>query len=120
MIVADANLVLYLLIPGARTAEAEAVYRRDPTWMVPPLCLSEVRNVVLRYVRSAALSLADAEHIVARAEDLLTQNQVGVTSATVLRLGYQSGCSAGPCGSPSDRALGRRRSSSAPDSGRGY
>jgi len=97
MIVADANLVLYLLIPGARTAEAEAVYRRDPAWMVPPLCLSEVRNVVLRYVRAAALSLADAERVVARAEGLLTITPIAVNSATVLLLGHQSGCSAYDC-----------------------
>ena len=97
MIVADANLVLYLLIPGTRTAEADAVYRYDPVWVVPPLCLSEVRNVVLRYLRSAALSLADAERIVARAEGLLTVNPTGVNSAAVLLLAHQSGCSAYDC-----------------------
>ncbi len=97
MIVADANLVLYLLAPGTRTAEAEAVYRKDPTWAVPPLCLSEVRNVVLRYVRSGALTLTDAERIVARAETLVTQNHGGVNSAAVLLLGHQSGCSAYDC-----------------------
>lgn len=97
MIVADANLVLYLLVPGARTAEAEAVYRQDPAWAVPPLCLSEVRSVLLRYVRSGGLSMADAERIVARAEGLLAQHQVGVDSVAVLQLGHQSGCSAYDC-----------------------
>jgi predicted nucleic acid-binding protein len=53
VIVADANVVAYLLLPGERTAEAEAVYRKDPEWVVPVVCLSELRSVLMQYLREA-------------------------------------------------------------------
>jgi predicted nucleic acid-binding protein len=94
MIVADANLVLYLLVPGERTAAAEAVYQRDPAWAVPPLCLSEVRNVLLRYVRSGSFSLKAAEAMVDRAEEVLAPYRLEVDSSAVLRLAHAAGLSA--------------------------
>lgn len=94
MIVADANLVLYLLIPGERTMTAEAVYQRDPAWAAPPLCLSEVRNVLLRYVRSGSIPLAAALAMVERADQLLAPYRLEVDSASILRVAHAGGLSA--------------------------
>ena len=94
MIVADANLVLYLLVPGVRTEAAEAVYRRDAAWISPPLCLSEIRNVLLRYVRSGSFSLTTAETMMARAEELLVPHRLEAGSSAVLRRAHASGLSA--------------------------
>ena len=94
MIVADANLVLYLLVPGERTEAAEAVYQRDPAWAAPPLCLSEVRNVLLRYVRAGSFSLAAAEAMVERADQLLGPYRLEVGSAAVLRVAHAADLSA--------------------------
>lgn len=63
MIVADVNLLAYLLIPAVQTAEAVAVYRRDPDWAMPYIWRSEFRNVLATYMRVRNLPLADAEII---------------------------------------------------------
>ena len=94
MIVADANLVLYRLVPGEPTEAAEAVYQKDPAWAAPPLCLSEVRNVLLRYVRSGSLSLAAALGLVERADQLLAPYRLEVDSAAILRMAHAAGLSA--------------------------
>jgi predicted nucleic acid-binding protein len=97
MIVADANLVAYLLLPGDRTEEAEAVFAQDPEWVVPVLCLSELRSVLLRYLRTGALAMAAAIRTLGRAEELLKGQQADVDSRRVLELAVRSTCSSYDC-----------------------
>ncbi len=94
MIVADANLLAYLLLPGDRTAEAEAVFAADPAWVVPPRCLSELRSVALTYVRAKAMSLADAQRFMTRALALV-EGRVGMAeSRRILALAAKSNVTA--------------------------
>jgi hypothetical protein len=44
MIVADASLLVHLLIPSPDSALAEGVYRKDPKWSAPVLWRSELRR----------------------------------------------------------------------------
>jgi len=97
VIVADSNLIAYLLIQGAQTPAAQAVLRRDSLWTAPLLWRSEFRNVLALYLRQKHLSLADALQYVEEAEALLQGNEHQVESAPVLRLAEQSGCSAYDC-----------------------
>lgn len=61
MIVADANLWIALLLEHERSHVAQAVFDIDPEWHVPIVCLSEVRNAGLAYVRR---ELITPEHLV--------------------------------------------------------
>ena len=60
MIVADTNLVAYLLIEGEQTAHARAVWREDPAWKVPSLWRSELLNVLATSHRAGALTADEA------------------------------------------------------------
>lgn len=57
MIVADTNLITYLLLPTPMTAAAETLYRDDPEWAAPLLWRSELRNVLALYLRKGLLPL---------------------------------------------------------------
>ena len=60
MMVADANLTLYLYVEGPHTDEAQEVLRRDSEWVVPPLWQSEFLKVMWLYVRQGVFSEEDA------------------------------------------------------------
>lgn len=97
MIVADTNLIVYLLIASPHSAQAEAVYRRDPHWVAPPLWRSEFRNVLAFYLRRHRLTIEEAVARAEAAEALMAPQEFAVSSARVLELSARSGCSAYDC-----------------------
>ena len=60
MIVADTNLVAYLLIFSEHTALARAVWTKDDRWMLPTLWRSEFLNVLVTSTRAGILTRAQA------------------------------------------------------------
>ena len=97
MIVADTNLIAYLLILGQYSNEAESVYIKDPQWVAPLLWRSEFRNILARYVRRELMDLNDAYGTMEQAERLMRGQEFEIVSARVLRLAATSGCSAYDC-----------------------
>lgn len=97
MIVVDANVLAYLLIPGRFTERVEALLERDPQWAAPRLWRSEVRNVLATYVRNGLLDLADATVLFDRAALLIGAEEYEVETNDVLRLSKGSKCSAYDC-----------------------
>lgn len=97
MIVADTNLIAYLLLRGRHTQGAEQVYKKDPQWVAPLLWRSEFRNVLALYVRRGSMELKEALEIMDLAEDLMRGQEYEVVSARVLRLAADSDCSAYDC-----------------------
>lgn len=57
MIAVDTNLLVYLYVPSARTAQAEAVFQQDPLWITAYLWRSEFRNTLVGLIRQGNLSL---------------------------------------------------------------
>lgn len=97
MIVADTNLIAYLMIPGEQTQLARSVLRKDAVWVAPLLWRSELRSVLALYLRQQHLRLADALLYMNEAEMLLHGGEYQVESPGVLQLAERSGCSAYDC-----------------------
>jgi len=97
LIVADTNLIAYLLVTGPYTDEAEAVYEKDPEWVAPLFWRSEFRNVLVLSVRRGLLSLQNAFDVMERAERMMKGREHQTASAGILRLASDSGCSAYDC-----------------------
>ncbi len=97
MIVVDTNILAYLWIPGDGTADAEALLRVDEEWCAPILWRSELRNVMLGYVRRRAMTLATALKALAGAETQMAGREYFVPSDLVLRRAAASECSAYNC-----------------------
>jgi predicted nucleic acid-binding protein len=97
VIVADTNVIAYLLVPSPFTEMAEQLYAQEPEWVAPTLWRSEFRNVVSLYVRRGLLTLGEAMALQDEAVDLLRGNEYDVVSADVLSLARDSGCSAYDC-----------------------
>jgi predicted nucleic acid-binding protein len=55
MIVADTNLVSYLLIDGEHTGHARRVWKKDAKWILPSLWRSEYLSVLTTAVRADVL-----------------------------------------------------------------
>lgn len=97
MIVADANVILYLLLPGQRTDDAVAALARDDDWRVPAIWRSEVRNALRGHVRAGDIELSTAVAIMRDAELRFRDGEEHVDSARVIELACTTGLSAYDC-----------------------
>ena len=97
MIVADVNLVAYLLIDGVHTEASQSVLARDPEWAAPLLWRSEWTNVLAGYLRRGQLELSEVVERLALAEALLRGREFAVESERVMELVARSSLSAYDC-----------------------
>lgn len=97
MIVVDTNLLAYLVIPGERTEEAEAVLAKDPTWVAPVLWRSELRSAAHKYVLRGDFTVARAVALLGLADGVLGGREGDVDSREVLHLAFRSNCSTYDC-----------------------
>lgn len=67
MIVVDTNVLVYLLIEGDRTREAQALFAQDSDWRSEAFLLIEFSNVLASYRRMGALSGKQTESLLAEA-----------------------------------------------------
>lgn len=97
MIVADTNLIAYLLLKGPHTALAHSVLEQDPIWAVPVLWRSEFRSVLAAYMRQRDLSVREAWRAHELAEGLVGAHEYTLGGEHVLHLVAASPCSAYDC-----------------------
>jgi len=97
MIIADTNIISYLLLPTSYTDSVESLYEIDPDWSAPILWKSEFRNVMALYIRKKIITLEKAMQLQDTAESIIIQNEYDVSSSQVLSLIDESNCSSYDC-----------------------
>lgn len=97
MIVADVNLIAYLVLGGPNQGLAQRVLERDPIWGAPLLWRSEFRSVLAGFMRQRDLTVSDAWRAHGLADQLLAGQEFTVPGERVLELVAASDCSAYDC-----------------------
>ena len=97
MIIADTNIISYLLLPTSYTDSVESLYKIDPDWAAPILWKSEFRNVMALYLRKKIITLEKAMQLQDTAESIIIQNEYDVSSSQILSLIDESNCSSYDC-----------------------
>lgn len=97
MIVADTNIISYLLLPTSYTESVDTLYKFDSDWTAPTLWKSEFRNVLALYLRKDIITLEKALQLQAAAETIMAHREFDVTSPQVLALVNESNCSSYDC-----------------------
>lgn len=95
MIVVDTNVIIYLLLNSDLTDLAVEVRRTDRHWEAPILWRSEMRNVLMGYIRRGSLTMSDAITLSEMADSRIGSRQVD--GARVIELAAGSGCTAYDC-----------------------
>jgi predicted nucleic acid-binding protein len=97
VIVVDTNVVVYLLVEGPFSPSARRVAAKEGNWFAPRLWRSELRNVLIGFIRRGTMSYAEALRVVRLAEARLSGRSPDVDHDEVLQLAQVSGCSAYDC-----------------------
>ncbi len=84
MIVVDTNVMVRLVVGGPKGASAARLFLQDPEWAAPMLLLSEVRNVLLGFVRRGAMTAAQARAMCDDVAAVLGPRVVRVSAARVM------------------------------------
>jgi predicted nucleic acid-binding protein len=92
MIVADANLVAYFVIPGVSTQQAERVRAKDKLWIVPPLLPHELLNIMTTYVNRNRLGRDEAIRAYRRGLALVKVSDVSHDPIAILNLATTARC----------------------------
>ena len=97
MIVADTNIISYLLLPTSYSKAVDRLYRTDPHWTAPVLWKSEFRNVLALYLRKQVITAGKALQLQELAESVMLNNEYDIASSQVFTLIVKSACSAYDC-----------------------
>ena len=97
MIVVDSNILAYLWLPGSATETAKSVWERDNEWHVPVLWRSELRNILVGYLRRGVLDYEAIKSVMQLMEETLHSREHLVQSNVILSLARNSHCSAYDC-----------------------
>ena len=84
MIIVDTNVMIHLLTDGEDSAAADLLLRQDPEWAAPAILMSELRNVLLGFVRRGSLLPDQAKAMADDAATILADRLATDSSDQVL------------------------------------
>ena len=97
MIVADTNIISYLLLPTSYSDSVDQLYKLDPEWVAPTLWKNEFRSVLALYLSKEIITFASALQLQETAESMMAGNEFDISSAQVLALVAKNNCSSYDC-----------------------
>ena len=94
MIVVDTNVMTHLLMGGEGGADAALLFEQDPEWTAPVILMSELRDVLLGFVRHGALVSDQAKAMSDDAAEILGDRTVTVAGDQVFDVALECGLTA--------------------------
>ena len=94
MIVVDTNVVVALVVGGPDEAVADCLYERDWEWTAPPILKSELRNVLVGYVRRGDISREQAVALFDEASHVLGDRVIDAPHSDVIEVALNCGLTA--------------------------
>ena len=94
MIVVDTNIMVRLVVGGEDGAEAALLLKRDTEWAAPGILVSELRNVLLGFVRRSTVTPEQAKAMSDDASVILGDRIVNVSGSQVIDVALQCGLTA--------------------------
>ena len=94
MIVVDTNVVARLVVGGEEGADSTALLEQDAEWTAPGVLVSELRNVLLGFVRRGILTPEQAKAMCDDASLVLRGRIVSVMDSQVIDTALECGLTA--------------------------
>ena len=94
MIVVDTNVMVRLVVGGADGIEAALLFERETEWAAPGILLSELRNVLVGFVRRGAVTSEQARAMSDDAALVLGGRIAGVAGNQVIDVALECGLTA--------------------------
>jgi predicted nucleic acid-binding protein len=89
LIVVDTNVMVDRLVGGENGADAALLFESDPEWAAPTLLVSELRNVLLGYVRRGDLRADQAKAMYDDAAEILGGRITSVEGSQVIDIALE-------------------------------
>ena len=94
MIVVDTNVVVQLVAGGDQYIATARLLRRDAMWSAPPILMSELRNVLLGFVRRGAITEEQAAAMIEDAAGILGGRIAGISGPQTIATALECGLTA--------------------------
>ena len=94
MIVVDTNVAVRLVVGGEKGADAVRLHERDGEWTAPSILPSELRNVLLGYVRRGEITPDEAKAMAGDAGRVLGNRIYDMPGDAVIDVALECGLTA--------------------------